>query len=66
MIGQLNDFCWFLWGQTLQKATHKLRVVRVELRQMDGIGFRPSRNNWNNWGGTLKRVIISLVNLVAL
>ena len=25
---------------TLQKATRKLRVVRVGLRQMDGIGFR--------------------------
>ena len=28
-------------GGTLQKATRKLRVVRVGLRQMDGIGFCP-------------------------
>ncbi|MBR3921990.1 MAG: hypothetical protein IKJ45_02665 [Kiritimatiellae bacterium] len=36
-----------MWGQTLQNATRKLRVVRVGLRQMDGIGFRPRRNPVN-------------------
>ena len=27
----INDFCWFLKGQTLQNATRKLRVVRFGL-----------------------------------
>ena len=31
-------------GGTLRKATRKLRVVRLGLRQMDGIGFRPLHN----------------------
>ena len=34
-------------GQTLQNATRKLRVVRVGLRQMDVIGFRPRHNPVN-------------------